>query len=123
MVVLEVFRFVRARVRRPSRAVWLPSILLASGCGLFGEFERQVAADIKDNPVILQHIGDISTIKIDWTATGDAPGEDVFVFHVRGSKGEGVLTAECVTVDADREDVVSGTLRLSSGDTVDLFPE
>jgi hypothetical protein len=123
MVVLEVFRFVRARVRRPSRAVLLPSILLASGCGLFGEFERQVAADIKDNPVILQHIGDISTIKIDWTATGDAPGEDVFVFHVRGSKGEGVLTAECVTVDADREDVVSGTLRLSSGDTVDLFPE
>ena len=97
------------------------SSLFASGCGLLADFEQQVAEDIKDNPVIVQHIGEITSIDVDWTATGEEPGDDVFVFHVNGTKGEGLLTAECITVDADHEDVVSGSLRLPSGETFDLF--
>ena len=97
------------------------ALLLATGCGVLGEFERQVAEDIKDNPVIRRHIGDIESIDIDWTATGEEPGDDVFVFSLKGSNGEGVLTAECITVDATHEDVVSGSLRLPSGESIDLF--
>jgi hypothetical protein len=95
--------------------------LVVSGCGLLEGFEQQVADDIKDNPAILQHVGVISSIDTDWTATGEEPGDEVFVFNLSGTKGDAVLTAECVTVDADHEDVVSGSLRLPSGDVVDLF--
>ena len=96
-------------------------LALTAACGLMDEFERQVAADVQGHPAIVQHIGDIHTIAIDWSATGDEPGDDVFVFRLTGTKGEGVLTAECVTVDADHEDVVSGSLRLPSGQTINLF--
>jgi hypothetical protein len=33
-----------------------------------------------------------------------------------------VLTATCITIDEDTEDVTAGTLKLSSGETVNLFP-
>ena len=46
----------------------------------------------------------------------------MFVFEISGPKGAGTLTAECITVDAEREDVVSGTLRLASGKEFNLFP-
>lgn len=107
------------------RLLFLGSVTLvalaASGCGLLDAFEQQVAADIKDNPVILEHVGDITSIETDWTATGEAPGDDTFVFQLSGTKGEVILTAECITVDADHEDVVSGSILLASGETVDLF--
>ncbi len=101
-------------------------LLLASaslGCGLLAEFEQQVAADIQENPVIREHIGEIQRIETDWDATGEAPGDDVFVFRLDGTLGSGVLTAECITVDADHEDVVSGSLRLPSGRVVALFDD
>jgi len=112
----------RAR-RSASLIAWCSTLLIlfASGCGLLDEFENQVAEDIKENPVIVRYIGDITSIEVDWTATGDEPGDEVFVFRVSGTKGEGVLTAECVTVDADHEDVVSGSLRVPSGKSIDLF--
>ena len=93
----------------------------ASACGLLDEFERQVAEDIKANPVIVNHNGEITAIEVDWTATGEEPDEDVFVFNLTGTKGNGTLTAECITVDADHEDVVSGSLQIPSGETIDLF--
>ena len=118
----------RSRRRGPAFVTGLlASVLLLvvsgafTGCGVLDEFERQVAADIEDNPVILEHIGDIESIETDWTATGEEPGDDVFVFRLKGSKGDGLLTAECITVDADHEDVVSGSLKLPSGTTIDLF--
>lgn len=96
-------------------------IVTVAGCGLLDEFEKQVAADIKDNPVVVQYIGDINSIETDWTATGEEPDENTFVFRISGTKGEGMLTAECITIDADHEDVVSGSLELASGETIDLF--
>ncbi len=48
---------------------------------------------------------------------------DVFVFEVKGAKGEGIVTAEFVTIDVDTEAVTSGEIKLPSGETYDLFPE
>ena len=84
---------------------------------------EQVKADIQDNPVILEHIGRIESIEFDFMASGEAPGDDTLVFSLKGTKGEGVVTAEVITVDDEHEEVRSGTLRLPSGKTVDLFPE
>ena len=84
---------------------------------------EQVKADIEDNPVIVEHIGRIESIELDFSASADAPGDDTFVFELKGTKGSGVLTAEVVTVGDEHEEVRSGTLRLASGETVDLFPE
>jgi hypothetical protein len=84
---------------------------------------EQVKADIQDNPVILEHIGRIESIEFDFMASGAASGDDTLVFNLKGTKGEGVLTAEVITVDDEHEEVRSGTLRLASGEKVDLFPE
>ena len=97
------------------------ALLLNVGCGALDEFERQVVQDIQDNPVMLEHVGQIQTIDIDWVATGQEPGDDVFVFDVTGSKGSGTLTAECITIDSGREDVVAARLRLPSGEDLDIF--
>ena len=86
-----------------------------------GLFEAQIKDVLATNPVIIKHLGDVVECKMDLAASGEAEGDEVFVFNVTGSKGNGVVTAECVTVDADTEQITSGTLRLASGETVDLM--
>jgi hypothetical protein len=104
-------------------------IVLCCGGGMLllhigmGEFARQVQVDLNTNPVIQSHIGEVESCKVKYGASLMEEGEDVYVFHVRGTKGSGTVTAECVTIDEDTEQVVSGTLVLSSGETVDLFPD
>ncbi|MBW3597480.1 MAG: hypothetical protein KY475_09430 [Planctomycetes bacterium] len=86
------------------------------------EFDRQVQADVEDHPLIVEHIGAIQEFRHDWDASMEEPGEDVWVFDIRGEKGSGRLRAECITIDADTEDVTSGQLILDSGETIELFP-
>jgi hypothetical protein len=81
----------------------------------------QVGADLEDNPVLAEHVGDGRTYDIEWIQSGMHPDNDTFVFRVKGSKGSGLLTAKCITVDADHEDVTEGTIQVG-GRTHDLFP-
>ena len=102
--------------------------LICCGVGaffLFGldEFARQVQVEIEDNPVIVEHIGEISSFEHDLSMSIDEPGEDTFVFHVTGTKGSGTLRADCITIDADREDVPRAELILDSGESYQLFPD
>ncbi|MBZ0112538.1 MAG: cytochrome c oxidase assembly factor 1 family protein [Thermoanaerobaculia bacterium] len=87
-----------------------------------GVFSKQVAADLRDNPVVVEHLGKIEDLDLDFVATLAVPGENEFVFDARGTKGDGVLTVTSLTVDDEREEVVAGTLQLESGDEIDLFP-
>lgn len=82
---------------------------------------EQVKVDIRDNPVILEHLGNLQTLELDLKATAAASGEDVYVFQATGTKGKGEIRATVVTV-SDTERVKEGTLRLESGATHDLFP-
>ena len=92
--------------------------LLYWGWDLFvGQAEELLNA----NPVIQEHIGSIEELTIDFTATGEADGDDVFVFEVKGDKGSGVVTAEFVTIDENSEELRSGKLDLPSGETYDLL--
>ena len=126
--------FDRRPVRRRSPAVTIAIVIVAIGAlavvgvGLLALWgmnlvAEQVGENLRDNPVILDHLGTIESIDIDFSKSIDAPNEDAFVFNVEGSRGSGIVTAVLVTIDEDREEVVSGTLELASGETLDLFPE
>lgn len=125
------------RPEKSKTGCWVAGIL--GGCGLVAVlavvgvvalvvlglevFEDQVEAELRSNAVVQQHVGNLQEFELDFSASMAAPGADDFVFNVRGTKGAGVITATCITVDADHEDVTAGTLRLESGGTYDLFPD
>ena len=79
-------------------------LLLCGGCGLamyfgftgiMGFMGEMVKEQIKDDPVIVQHIGDITSIKINFTAAAEEkknnpqPGRNPLVFDIQGTKGSG----------------------------------
>lgn len=101
-------------------AVVAGGLLIKFGLGFFAE---QVEADLRDNPVIIEHLGQLEELKLDFEATLAAPGEDDYVFEASGTKGTGTLRVTSVTVDDETEDVVAGTLQLASGEEFDLFPK
>jgi hypothetical protein len=86
-------------------------------------FTDQVRADIEEHPVVVERIGEIQEFIYDDERTMEEEGEDVYVFHLRGDKGGGLLRAACLTVSADAEDVVAGELIMDSGEKIQLFPE
>ena len=87
-----------------------------------GVFADEVEADLRSNPVIVEHIGRIEDFKLDLGASIAAEGHDDFVFRVKGTKGSGLVTATCVTNDDGVEEVTAGTVQLESGEVLDLFP-
>jgi hypothetical protein len=103
--------------------VALVLLIVAGGTGaLFwyglGLFNDQAAAAIRADPAVADALGPISEIHLDFTATGNAPGEEDFAYRVVGDRGSGLLVGRFVTVDADHEDLRSGTLRLDDGRVV-----
>jgi len=87
------------------------------------EFARQVQIAVENNPVFMQRVGTVSEFTYDLDMSINEPGADTYVFHVKGSNGSGTLRAECITVDADTENVPSAELILDSGEHVQLYPE
>ncbi len=85
----------------------------------------EVEGDLRDNPVIAEHIGSIQSFEMDWGGSFvEEEDDDTFVFRIRGSKASGIVTVVCEdTGNAEIAEVVSGTLQVDSGETYDLFPE
>lgn len=113
-------------------------VLVAAGVGVFyyfkaatEAFSQAVKLAVEDNPVILEHIGEIRGIEMDLGGTQDSVKEQRFAFLIQGSKGAGKLTAgirvapedERIEGQPDLPEVVSGTLAVNGGETYDLFPE
>jgi len=94
------------------------------GLGYFGlgVFAEQVANDLRSNPVVVEHLGTIQELEVDLMASSAVADQNIFVFDAKGAKGQGRIRAECVTIDGGTEDVVSGTLEMSTGEVYDLFP-
>jgi hypothetical protein len=93
--------------------------LMKLGLGVFAD---EVENELRTNPVITEHIGRIEEFELDLSSSIAAEGDEDFVFHVSGTKGSGLVTATCVTNEDGVEEVVSGTIQLESGETLDLFP-
>jgi hypothetical protein len=100
--------------------VGLAGAFMVYGLGLV---EEQVEDDLRGNPVLQAHLGELTSFEINFSRSMMEPDTETLVFDVRGVKAAGRITAKCVTVDADHEKVVSGTLRLDTGTVYDLFPK
>lgn len=85
--------------------------------------DEQVRVELRDNPVLQRYVGEPEPFELDFVGTAADPGQDVFVFKVRGPLGSGRISANCVTDEEGRERVTAGKLRLDSGAEYDLFPE
>jgi hypothetical protein len=80
-----------------------------------------VVNDIEGNPVILEHIGVIVNMEIDFTGSVAEPRDDVFEFKIEGSKSGAVLVAEIITIDGEHEEVTWGRLTMPTGKKHDLI--
>lgn len=81
-------------------ALALLTVLCCGGCFLVMKFGLdqvgvQVTQQIKDDPVIVEHIGTIESVDVDMFGTSEYQQEtgdsDVMVFTIQGDKGSGVL--------------------------------
>lgn len=82
-----------------------------------------VSADIenqlRDHPEIQEHVGTIQSLEVDWAKSMAEDDYDIWTYDVEGSKASGELVVES-TSDDEGEVIVSATLRLSTGETIEL---
>jgi len=83
-----------------------------------------VSADIenqlRDHPQIQEHIGAIQSLEVDWAKSMAEQDDNIFTYDIRGSKGSGELVVNSETDDEGGEVIRSATLRLSTGETIEL---
>lgn len=87
-----------------------------------GIFVLQANAAMQAHPVVQRHIGDLREAAFDRDASWAAEGER-YVFDLKGSKGQGRLEAEFITVDADSERIGDGELVMADGKRYPLDPK
>jgi hypothetical protein len=85
--------------------------------------EQELADQLRDNPALQEHIGDIEQLSLNFIATAAIEDEDIEVYDVQGTKGKGKITVKTSSLmDADDE-IIWAKLRLDSGETVELISE
>jgi hypothetical protein len=105
------------------------SAVLCCGVGTFGMMalganvmEVEVRDQLRDNPKLREHIGEIQSFETDVFGSLAEPGSDSFRYTVRGTLGEGELKVRHVTGEDAKEVVEEANLRLSNGTQVQLVP-
>lgn len=101
--------------------------LTCCGCGGLMWFGLNVQADelkasLKGNPVIEEHIGEITDLSIDFGETIGHDGSETTVCRVKGTKGSGKIVGETTANELNNEVFRSGELILPDGTKHDLFP-
>lgn len=96
-------------------------VLVVACCGgLFvagkSVMEQEILYALRDNPTIREHIGEIQDVTYNLSATIAHDDDDADVFDIVGTKGSGEVTAY---TDEDLG-FISGTLRLSNGESYEL---
>lgn len=106
----------------------LLSILVCCGsAAMMTQFGIGIVADeyasqLEGNPVIVEHIGEIDELSVDWGSTftraaeGDGQSEAIG-FSIRGSKGSGVVYIEQDNSSGDDVRMKSATLVTSDGNS------
>jgi hypothetical protein len=120
--------------KSPSAVVWVAlaiggALLLVcgGGCGALVVFglnvaEEEIIAQLRDNPKLREHIGEIESLDLDIVASGAEDDEDVFVYRVKGTQGAGRLIIREGSNDDFDTIVEEATLRLSDGTKVQIVP-
>lgn len=86
-------------------------------------FTDQARVAMAVHPAVVEHIGTIREMEVDWTATGSEPDDDTFAFHLYGDRGSGMVVARFVTVDSEHERIDGGVLTIDNGPRVPLEPQ
>lgn len=124
---------------RTKSSSWLWAIVALAGLGIVGivvccgggfwlmsfglnVMTAEVEDDLRDNPRFQEHVGEIQQFEMDWSRSFGENDNDTFVYNVKGTKGSGKITIKHITNDAGEEEIVSASLRLDSGQTVELIP-
>lgn len=119
--------------RKSGSAIWLwviggvvvlgGAMATACCCGLAHlglEVEvSELEQEIRDHPLVKQHIGEIQELTRNWSASiarQEEYEDDVWVFDIKGTKGSG----EIVAVYDDEDNLQSAELRSSDGRTFKL---
>lgn len=87
-----------------------------------GMVENDVAAGLRDNPTLVERIGTLDSLDVNWTLSADYEDPDTMVYDVRGSKGSGVVIVNSLSTD-DGEEIRWATLRLSDGTEFELVAQ
>jgi hypothetical protein len=109
-------------------ALFVGGVAVCGCCGgvmyfTLGVISTEIANDLRDNPVMREHVGEIQSFDINFTASAAEPDDDVYVFDVVGDKGTGTATVKSITDEDGNEQIVWATLRTSDGTTFDLVTE
>jgi len=89
-----------------------------------GVLEDAVEVELAANPVAQQHLGDITSVDINLTETGEANKPGYLVFDVVGTKGSGQVSLKQNTGNEARPlSTEDGELRMSNGDVFPLDGE
>lgn len=86
----------------------------------FGMFNDQAKAAIHNNPGVIEAVGEIREIRMDFTATGNTSGAETFAYRIEGERANGLLVGRFVTIDADTEELRDGKLTLDDGRVIAL---
>ena len=82
----------------------------------------EVEDDLRNNEVVREHVGEIQEFEMHKAKSIAHDDEDVFVYRVSGTLGEGWIEAISEADELGKEVVVSGKLRMEDGEEYDLFP-
>ena len=119
--------------KRNNTVWWILGILGATGivigvgcCGGFAMLgywglqiaSKQIEEQIRNEPEIQEHIGNIESFAIDLTDSAAKGGDNEFVYNVKGTKGSGELIVD----ELDNEQIKSARLRLPDGQEIDVLP-
>lgn len=86
----------------------------------FGMFNDQAKAAIRNNPGVIEAVGEIREIRMDFTATGNTSGAETFAYRIEGERANGLLVGRFVTVSGDAEELREGRLTLDDGRVIAL---
>ena len=86
----------------------------------FKIFTEQALIAIRADPVVRSAVGQVHDIELDFTATFNAPDVNEFGYRIDGERIDGLLVGEIITIDADHEELRSGTLRLDDGRVLEI---
>ena len=89
------------------------------GLNIMGE---EIANELRDNPKLREHIGELESAEMDIIASGAENDDDTFVYRVKGDKGSGRVTVRQITDENGDEVIEEATLRLPTGENVELVP-
>lgn len=121
--------------QKKSNTIWIVLALLLFGgvaiCGCcggivyfgFGVLSTEIANELRDNPTLREHVGEIQSFDVNFVASAAEEDEDAYVYEVVGDKGSGTVTVKSITDDEGNEEIIWARLRTPDGTTVELVSE